>query len=186
MEQNTRESERPKSPVTSVISTETTTQHVNQQTETPQSQIPPVEPHPEVNEPLVSDAAEEKPNTTKPSIWKLISKFFVWEVLAMLLSSGLLAVIMVVLARYNNRPQPTWRYVSLNSMISWLSTVSKGCVLFSISEGIGQLKWVWFARKNRPLTDLSTFDGASRGIYGCAGLVWRMKAKYVSREAYIG
>ena len=84
---------------------------------------------------------------------------------------------MVVLARYDHRPQPTWRYVSLNSMISWLSTISKGCVLFSISEGIGQLKWVWFARKSRPLIDLGTFDGASRGIWGCAGLVWRLKAK---------
>jgi hypothetical protein len=102
---------------------------------------------------------------------------FIWEVLAMLLSSGLLVAIIVVLARYNHSPQPIWRYVSLNSMISWLSTISKGCVLFSISEGIGQLKWVWFARKSRPLIDLGTFDGASRGIWGCAGLVWRLKAK---------
>jgi hypothetical protein len=180
MEPNARESETPESPVTRVNdSTEITTQHANQQEDTPQSQIPPAEPHPEVNEPLVSDPVKDKSNKTKPSIWKLISKFFIWEVLAMLLSSGLLVAIVVVLARYNNRPQPTWRLVSLNSVISWLSTISKGCVLFSVSEGIGQLKWVWFARKSRPLMDLGTFDGASRGIYGCAGLVWRLKAKYV-------
>lgn len=97
----------------------------------------------------------------------------------MVLSSGLLVAIVVVLAQYDDRPQPAWRLVSLNSVISWLSTVSKGCVLSTISEGIGQLKWVWFSRKSRPLVDLGAFDGASRGIYGCAGLLWKLRARYV-------
>ncbi|KAJ5773858.1 hypothetical protein N7457_008754 [Penicillium paradoxum] len=94
------------------------------------------------------------------------------------LSSALLVAIVVILAQYNHQPQPTWRFVSLNTIISWLSTIAKGCVLFTVSEGIGQLKWVWFTRKSRPLGDLGTFDGASRGIYGCAGLVWRLRAKH--------
>ena len=176
--QTSETSETPDSPVSRVNSNETTTQNANEPANTTQSQNPPVEPQPGANEPLVPDTADQdKSNKTRPSIWRLISKLFIWEILAMLLSSGLLVAIMVVLARYDHRPQPTWRYVSLNSMISWLSTISKGCVLFSISEGIGQLKWVWFARKSRPLIDLGTFDGASRGIWGCAGLVWRLKAK---------
>lgn len=98
----------------------------------------------------------------------------------MVLSSGVLVAIVVILTQYDGRPQPAWRLMSLNSVISWLSTVSKGCVLSAISEGIGQLKWVWFTRKSRPLVDLGAFDGASRGIYGCAGLVWKLRARYVS------
>ncbi|KAJ5365853.1 hypothetical protein N7517_008739 [Penicillium concentricum] len=137
--------------------------------------ILPVEPHPEpANEPLVPTDHKSK---EKPTIWKLISDLFIWEILAMVLSSALLVAIVVILTQYDDRPQPSWT-LSLNSVISWLSTVSKGCVLFSISEGIGQLKWVWFTRKSRPLVDLSIFDGASRGLWGCAALVWRQRAKH--------
>lgn len=147
---------------------------------------PPAEPHLEpANEPLVADTADEsqnqnqKPIKTKPSIWKLVSDLFIWEVLAMILSSGLLVAIVVLLSQYDDKPQPTWKYVSLNSVISWLSTISKGCVLFCLSEGIGQLKWVWFTRKTQPLVDLGTFDGASRGIWGCGALLWRLRARCV-------
>ncbi|CAG8900297.1 unnamed protein product [Penicillium egyptiacum] len=143
--------------------------------------ILPVEPHPEpANEPLVSDTAdqENKLHKTKPSVWKFISNLFIWEVLTMTLSSGLLVAIVVILTQYDDRPQPAWRLVSLNSVISWLSTISKACVLSSISEGIGQLKWVWFTRKSRPLVDLGAFDVASRGVYGCAGLVWKLRARH--------
>ncbi|KAJ5366852.1 hypothetical protein N7541_000793 [Penicillium brevicompactum] len=141
----------------------------------------PAEPHPEpANEPLVAESADEsqKSSNEKPSIWKLVSDLFIWEVLAMILSSGLLVAIVVLLSQYDDKPQPTWKYVSLNSVISWLSTISKGCVLFCLSEGIGQLKWVWFTRKTQPLVDLGTFDGASRGIWGCGALVWRLRAKH--------
>lgn len=157
-------------------------QEANAPTQSPR--ILPVEPHPEpANEPLVHGTADQETklkNRENPTIWQLISSLFIWEVLAMVLSSGVLVAIVVILTQYDGRPQPAWRLMSLNSVISWLSTVSKGCVLSAISEGIGQLKWVWFTPKSRPLVDLGTFDGASRGIYGCAGLVWKLRARYVS------
>ncbi|OQE35333.1 hypothetical protein PENCOP_c013G02115 [Penicillium coprophilum] len=135
-----------------------------------------VEPHPEpANEPLVP--ADPKLNEGKPTVWNIISDLFIWEILAMVLSSALLVAIVVILTQYDDHPQPSWTF-SLNSIISWLSTISKGCVLFSISEGIGQLKWVWFTRKSRPLMDLSFFDGASRGPWGCASLLWRQRARH--------
>ncbi|CAG8935249.1 unnamed protein product [Penicillium salamii] len=143
------------------------------------------EPHePQAERTNANESSDESANEkqqvthTKPTIWKLVSDLFIWEILAMLLSSGLLVAIVVLLDKYENKPQPNWKYVSLNSVVSWLSTVSKGCVLFCLSEGIGQLKWVWFTRKSRPLVDLGTFDGASRGIWGCAGLVWTLRAKH--------
>ncbi|CAG8045847.1 unnamed protein product [Penicillium olsonii] len=143
------------------------------------------EPHPAPTEEPAEEPAEDPSKETetpegnvKPSLWKFISDLFIWEILAMFISSGLLIAIIVILDKYNNQPQPTWKYVSLNSVVSWLSTLSKGCVLFTLSEGIGQLKWVWFTQKTQPLVDLGTFDGASRGIWGCAGLVWRLRAKH--------
>ncbi|KAJ5181207.1 hypothetical protein N7491_000762 [Penicillium cf. griseofulvum] len=165
-------------PVSRVHSNEAQNAEANTPAQSPthSPRILPVQPHPEpANEPLV--AANHKTNKEKPTTWNIISDLFIWEILAMALSSAFLVAIIVILTHYDDRPQPTWT-LSLNSVISWLSTVSKGCVLFSITEGIGQLKWVWFTRKSRPLVDLSIFDGASRGLYGCAGLVWRLRARH--------
>ncbi|KAJ5602505.1 hypothetical protein N7537_005461 [Penicillium hordei] len=177
-----RNQEPGESPVSPVHSNEIAQNAPEANTPTQSPRILPVEPHPEpANEPLVHDTADQEnklKSREKPSMWQLISSLFIWEVLAMVLSSGVLVAIVVILTQYDDHPQPAWRLVSLNSVISWLSTVSKGCVLSAISEGIGQLKWVWFTRKSRPLVDLGAFDGASRGVYGCAGLVWRLRARH--------
>ncbi|KAJ5179462.1 Protein of unknown function DUF3176 [Penicillium capsulatum] len=112
------------------------------------------------------------------SIWLLISDLFIWEVLAILVSTGLMVAIIVILARFDGQPQPTWNHVSFNSVISWLSTISKGCVIYAVKEGLGQLKWAWFSQSTRPMFDLRTFDAASRGVYGSAELIWSLRAKH--------
>lgn len=113
----------------------------------------------------------------KPSLWELVTNLFAWELLAVFLSTALLAAIIGILASYNHQPQPIWKHTSLNSVISWLSTISKGCVLFAISESLGQLKWLWFTQKSRPMSHLRTFDAASRGVTGSAELIWNLRAK---------
>ncbi|KAJ5676650.1 uncharacterized protein N7477_002283 [Penicillium maclennaniae] len=81
--------------------------------------------------PDIDKSHKQKPNTKRP-ISARISDWFIWEILAMIFSMCLLIAIIVVLAHFNHRAQPTWKYVSLNSIVSWLSTLSKGCVLFTI------------------------------------------------------
>ncbi|KAJ0425689.1 hypothetical protein BJY00DRAFT_307835 [Aspergillus carlsbadensis] len=68
--------------------------------------------------------------------------------------------------------------MSLNSLISWLSTISNACLVISCSEALGQLKWVWFAQGTRPVQELKTFDAASRGFYGALELIWRLRARH--------
>ncbi|KAH8693771.1 hypothetical protein BGW36DRAFT_300350 [Talaromyces proteolyticus] len=85
---------------------------------------------------------------------------------------------LVILSAFNDKPQPSWKYMSLNSLISWLSTLSKGCILFAINETLGQLKWVWFAQKTRPVPHLRSFDEASRGFWGSAQLIWELKGRH--------
>ena len=123
---------------------------------------------------------KEQEKDTKRSIWDLISDWFVWEVSAIMLSLGFLIAIIIVLSHFNHQAQPTWNYMSLNSMISWLSTFSKGCVLFAISETIGQLKWTWLNKQSRPASHLRTFDSASRGLYGSAELIWCLRARFAT------
>ncbi|KAJ5378467.1 hypothetical protein N7509_011586 [Penicillium cosmopolitanum] len=106
------------------------------------------------------------------------SDWFVWELLGVAISGGILVATVVILASLNNTPEPKWKYMSLNSLISWLSTVSKGCLISAISGVLGQLKWTWFKQASRPLPDLRQFDTASRGFYGAIQLIWRLRARH--------
>jgi hypothetical protein len=106
-----------------------------------------------------------------------INDSFAWEILMMALSAGILIALVVVLATRDNKPQPDWQYISLNSLISWLTTISRACILFSASEALGQLKWVWFMQREQPIHDLRTFDEASRGPFGALELIWTLRGR---------
>ncbi|KAL5356422.1 hypothetical protein BJX96DRAFT_186734 [Aspergillus floccosus] len=106
------------------------------------------------------------------------SDWYVWEALGVGISGAILIVMVAILASYDDTPEPMCRYMSLNSLISWLSTASKGCILFSISEALGQMKWTWFMQAARPIPDLRRFDTASRGFYGAIKLIWRLQARH--------
>ncbi|KAL5342254.1 hypothetical protein BJX70DRAFT_410909 [Aspergillus crustosus] len=112
------------------------------------------------------------------SIWQKISDWFLWEISATALSAGVLIALVAILIQYNEQPQPSWGYMSLNSLISWLTTIVKGCIIVSCSEALGQLKWVWFSQKAQPIQELRTFDAASRGAYGAVELIWRLRARH--------
>ena len=107
--------------------------------------------------------------------WSRASSFledwWFWELLGLLLSAGALAAIVGLLAHYDNRPQPLWRHVSLNTVVSWLATVAKFMAMIPLTRGLGQLKWDWFASGERRLVDMRTFDSASRGPTGSVRLL---------------
>lgn len=106
-----------------------------------------------------------------------IDSWWGWDILALSLGLAILIAIIAILRVYDGKQQPTWKLISLNTLLSWLSTVAKGCIAFSLSSGLSQLKWVWFAQRKRPLSDLSVFDNASRGLYGSAELLWALKMR---------
>jgi hypothetical protein len=60
-----------------------------------------------------------------------------WEVAGILAPAVLIIYIVIILAQYDGQRQPSWKLISLNSLVSWPSTLSMACVLFSVSDGIG-------------------------------------------------
>ena len=104
-----------------------------------------------------------KSSNSKFSVSSL-GNWWVLELVALLFSAGLLVAIMVILRRHDNEPQPTWPIMSLNTMVSWLGTLSRALVLVPVTRSLGQLKWTWFASKPRAMSDLQTFDAAGRGV----------------------
>ncbi|KAL4766992.1 hypothetical protein BDW60DRAFT_212403 [Aspergillus nidulans var. acristatus] len=107
-----------------------------------------------------------------------INNYFVWELITMVLSAAILTALVVVLARHDGKPQPDWPYISINSLISWMTTISRACILFAVSEALGQLKWVWFMQREQPVHDLRRFDEASRGPFGALELIWALRGRH--------
>jgi len=116
-------------------------------------------------------------------------------------SGGALIAMVLLLSSLNNKPQPSWASadsncmavpgsgetvyscrpvgISVNSVVSWLGTLARLCLLVLLSNGLGQMKWAWFStrREKRSLADLDTFDSATRGMGGSVQLIWRLKGK---------
>ena len=109
--------------------------------------------------------------------------FVTWwlEIFAAVFSLSCVTVNAAVLSAIDGRPYRTFHMKSIditpNTFISIVSTFSKSSLLLAVSEGVGQLKWVFFQRHPHYLVDLQTFDNASRGPLGSLVLLWRIRCK---------
>lgn len=102
------------------------------------------------------------------------------EIAASIASAACLGGLAVLLMFYDNKPIFSYfGIVTLNTLVSVLSTASKTFLLFAIDELISQWKWIAFATDRRPLIDFERIDAASRGPVGSLGVLWRVKAVYV-------
>ncbi|KAL4744948.1 hypothetical protein BDW72DRAFT_187608 [Aspergillus terricola var. indicus] len=126
----------------------------------------------------IHDDPSQSTEKKNSSLLSVINDGFIREIFGMAIAVGVFVALVVVLAEYDQKQQPDWGSMSLNAVISWMSTVLRACIAITCSEVLGQLKWVWFAQKARPISELRTFDSASRGIYGALELIWTLRAKH--------
>jgi hypothetical protein len=105
-----------------------------------------------------------------PSVLKkLVFDSWIGEAVVVALSMGCLAAIAIIVSLYDGEPLPQWRGgVTLNTVISVLSTTARSGMIFVVSATMGQLKWCWFGRSRRRLLDMQAMDDASRGPMGAA------------------
>ncbi|KAK9777053.1 hypothetical protein AB5N19_12416 [Seiridium cardinale] len=97
--------------------------------------------------------------------------WWIIECVAWVFSALALAIIIVTVAMTDGKPLPTWPMdITLNSFISFMSTIMKATVVIPVAECISQLKWLWY-RKDGAVRDIQTFDEASRGTWGSAKLL---------------
>lgn len=104
------------------------------------------------------------------------NRYWIVEIGSWVLGCACMIVIVAVLGAYDTKPVPQWSLaitsrpthltISLNAFVSLFATLSKAMMLVPLAESIGQLKWLWFERKHRPIADLQDYDAASRGIRG--------------------
>ncbi|CAG8380063.1 unnamed protein product [Penicillium salamii] len=123
--------------------------------------------------PSIPTESKETPRNRKGFNARCLDTWLV-ETIAVLFSVACFLAICGILIAYNGKPRPDLRYgMSLNAIISVLATGCKSSLLFTIGEALGQLKWVWFRGKARPLVQLQTFDSASRGPFGSIVLLFQ-------------
>lgn len=116
--------------------------------------------------------------TLKSFYDRLFTDWWLWEILAVVLSLGTFSALVIILIVYNGRnvaqiPQG----ISLNAIVSILSTISKSSLIFSISATLSQFKWLLFSGRTRQLQNLQLYDDASRGPLGSSLLLLSDKGR---------
>lgn len=116
------------------------------------------------------------PRTTRyRSGTRSFSNFWLFELFCWLFTLACFAGIVAILASFQGQPVPNWRLgITLPTVVSLISSVATFSLGVPISEGLGQLKYLWF-RKTRPLSDFETLDEAAGGPPGSAKLILKLK-----------
>jgi hypothetical protein len=85
----------------------------------------------------------------------------------MIFSVSCIIAIAFTVGRYNGDPIPSLPSgVTLNALISILSTAARAALFFVVSSSIGQLKWCCLVQRGTRLQDIQLMDEASRGPLG--------------------
>lgn len=134
------------------------------------------QPEPELNS-HQPQADLPKPTGERPSIWTRIQESWITEFLALIVASGAIAAIVILLSKYDRTELPSWNGVTINSVVSWLTTAAGICMAYVAGMVISQLKWVWFAQQARSIEDMRLFNGAG-GVAGALELMVRLRVRY--------
>lgn len=92
-------------------------------------------------------------------------KLWLWETLSITVAVLSLTAIVITLVIHNDNPLPRWpSQITINSLISVLTSIFKASLMMPIAEGISQMRWLWYL-KPRPLGQMEQWDLASRGSF---------------------
>ena len=149
----------------------------------PGSNIRPPRPAP-LSPHLVRIATDAPPKqahvTLKSRYQRIFTNWWLWEILAVLLSLGTFSALVIVLIIYDGRAVSALpKRISINAIVSILGTISRTSLMFSITATLCQFKWLLFSGRTRRLKDLQLYDDASRGPLGSSALLIAEKGRSV-------
>ena len=112
-----------------------------------------------------------------------------WLLQGLAVSGSILLIGMLVglLIRFDNTPILEWNGVSLNVVVALIATILKSLVIFTVSDCLGQAKWIWLSWKQRSLNDFALIDQGSRGPLGSIKMLWQppMARSFISFGAIL-
>jgi hypothetical protein len=105
------------------------------------------------------------------------------EIFCVAIGTMLIVALYFVLQTYDGQIAPKFgsafgSSLTLNTIVAIIAATAKVLLLLPVAECLGQLRWIWFARESRQLTDFTTFDRAVRGsIWSGFELLWMTKLR---------
>ncbi|KAJ8129133.1 hypothetical protein O1611_g4497 [Lasiodiplodia mahajangana] len=110
-----------------------------------------------------------------------VADYWIWELASWLLSTVFLASVIVTLSLHQNQPLPEWPFgITINALISILSSLSSSALIVVISSIMEQGGWVALLSAKRPLLQLELYDAASRGPLGSFSFLLQTRLSRVS------
>jgi len=99
-----------------------------------------------------------------PSQWKSLS--WPWDIASWILSLFCFLAIVIVLLYFHNRELPNWPWsITINTMISILTSLGTLLLAVPIASALGQTKWLRLDQR-RSLYDFVLVDDATRSPWG--------------------
>ncbi len=144
----------------------------------------------EINRPdMASNVPDSKPSTS-PEITaaqhskRLIWKWWLFEILASIISVASMIALILVLSRYEDTPLRVWRFnITLNGVVALLSTVCRTSLMIPVGAAVSQAVWLHYlpsrdnSLKHKELKHVETFNEASRGSFGSLKLLWSLRGR---------
>uniref|UniRef100_L2G390 Uncharacterized protein n=1 Tax=Colletotrichum fructicola (strain Nara gc5) TaxID=1213859 RepID=L2G390_COLFN len=123
---------------------------------------------------------EDEPAGPDTIVYKRYSFFscteWVLEIVTSIGSLVILAAVAAIFATVDGHPLSDWTFpISLNAVISILTTACSAAIMHGVSTFISQLKWLHFKNGPQKLEHLERFDEASRGPLGSLKFLVSMK-----------
>ncbi|KAF4877657.1 hypothetical protein CGCSCA1_v003046 [Colletotrichum siamense] len=123
---------------------------------------------------------EDEPPGPDTIVYKRYSFFscteWVLEIVTSIGSLVILAAVAAIFATVDGHPLSDWTFpISLNAVISILTTACSAAIMHGVSTFISQLKWLHFKNGPEKLEHLERFDEASRGPLGSLKFLVSMK-----------
>ncbi|PWY65726.1 hypothetical protein BO70DRAFT_383256 [Aspergillus heteromorphus CBS 117.55] len=107
----------------------------------------------------------------------LVQDTWLLEIVAMIFSSASFCAIVALLRVYDQQPSPNLAYgLTLNTMVAITAAASRSALVFVLASSLGQLKWSWFHRREKPLAEMQSFGNASRGPLGSISMLVEHRA----------
>ncbi|KAJ4320901.1 hypothetical protein N0V84_005605 [Fusarium piperis] len=91
---------------------------------------------------------------------------WMFEIGSIALASAAVAAMVILLLNFDGERVFDGPMITLNAVISTLSTTSRVCLLAMLASTISQWNWLLFSSKPRRLVDFEYFSAASRGPLG--------------------
>lgn len=145
-------------------------------------------PYSLVLQPLVHFAISTSHTATMKGTYiaNILKDTWFLQTLAVCGSMLLVGVLAALLIYFDNKLVFDWNGITLNAIVALVATILKALVAFTVSECIGQAKWIWLSWQQRPVRDLALIDEASRGPLGSVKILWTPVARsFISFGAMI-